>query len=413
MTDGGTTPVARLEALTSLYERHAYVSWNVAFRTALEPNAAAAAARRAFLGQVTHPDESRLSLDTARWAAEGAAPVDSRAISDPVLSAAARLAPPQRAALAVAALTDIDGPHVAEAFGIEPAVEEELRARGCEQLGTLLGVSTEEARERYADLPWAEPPTELWEGLYPELHAAVTRHARAEAIESSAPDPPRARRSIMALAATRRIPRVALVTMAALAAAGVAWAATGGGGSDGGGSGGTPGGHMGAVGDVGDPGYSSDSGDSGSAEVSGPGLSPQELDRLRREELADLERYTRQRADRALPPRKRKRAAEKVDDLVKLAQQRQRDAERRELAARMQLAREREARARERRRRQQESEERADTGPESREPAEDPRPARPDPSPKPPDRPQDEPAEDEDQAECLYDAGSGAYICPE
>src|SRR5688500_17750496 len=101
MNDTPPTPAARLEELTSLYERQAYVAWNVALRTTIAENSARNAARRAFLGQVTEQDEPRVAIDTARFAAEEAAPVDPRGVEDPVLAATARLAPVQRAALAV------------------------------------------------------------------------------------------------------------------------------------------------------------------------------------------------------------------------------------------------------------------------------------------------------------------------
>src|SRR5687768_14214743 len=135
------TPAARLEEHTSLYERRAYVAWNVALRTAMADDPAASAARRAFLAQVTDPDEPRVPLDAARFAAEAAGPVDSRDIADAVLAATARLAPAQRAALALAELAEAGSDEVARALGIEPATEQELRRRAYEQLGTLLGTS--------------------------------------------------------------------------------------------------------------------------------------------------------------------------------------------------------------------------------------------------------------------------------
>ena len=213
MSEARPTPAARLEELTSLYERQAYLVWNVALRTALAQEPARAAARRAFLGQVRAPDESRAAQDSARLAVQDAAAVDSRGIEDPVLAATARLAPVQRAVLALTVLADVSSSQVAATLGIEPRVEQQLRDRAYEQLGTLLGQSDAEARSSYADLAWVEPPEALWAGLYPELHAAVTQQARAAAQEDAPPARPDGR---VRLGVLRRLPRVALVGIALL-----------------------------------------------------------------------------------------------------------------------------------------------------------------------------------------------------
>lgn len=402
MPERQPTPAERLEQLTSLYERQAYVVWNVSRRTTLEGDRAVDAARRAFLGQVEAPDESRLAADAARLAAEQSQPVDPRALDDPTLAASAHLAPVQRAVFALSALAGGAG-----AFGLDESAEQEVRRRGLEQLATLLGVSAAEAEEAYADLPWEEPPAELWQALYPELHAAVTKEARAGQAEAAMTEPaPAPRRGWSA----PRIPRAALVPVAVLAIAGVAWAASGGGsGSDPSATSADPASPAPVLGDSGGSSYSSEPEKSGG---SAPALTAEELDQLRQEEIEDLKRFTARKEDRSLPPRQRRRAARKVGDLVKLAQARQRAAERRELALRRALARERAARMREEARGREERE-------EDQQEERSPTPA---PQPQPTEPPQDKPRdrderEDEapanDQAECLYDEGSGAYICPE
>jgi hypothetical protein len=411
MTDATNTPAQRLEQLTSLYERQAYVAWNVALRTALAEDPAADAARRAFLAQVSAPDEARVPFDAARLAAEGATPVDPRGVEDTVLAATARLAPAQRAMLALTALADASGAQVASTLGIDVAAEQELRSRAYEQLGALLGVSAGDVRAAYEDLTWAEPPQELWAALYPELHGSVTRHARTVARVEAKPTPARRR----GFPTRRGVPRVALVAVAVLAVAGVAWATTGrdGSGDDG------PGGYTPSAGEYGESGGSSFSPDTGTVDAGttdAPDLTPEELDRLRQEEVEDLKRFVRRKENKKLPRRERRQAARKVSGLVKLAQARQRAAEQRELAIRRQLAREREQRIRERARREQAETRDSDPPPRDRdEPARRDQPARHDPPPsdEPARRDDDEEDGDEARAECLYDPDSGTYICPE
>jgi DNA-directed RNA polymerase specialized sigma24 family protein len=405
MSDRQMTPTERLEALTSLYERQAYLAWNVALRTALADDRASGAARRAFLAQVTDPDEPRVACDAARFAAEGPSATDSRQIEEPVRAASARLAPAQRAVLALTTLAEASPERAGAALGIDAGAVSELARRGYEELGVLLGTSAEDARDAYADLEWAPPPEALWAELYPSLHGAVTQHARALA-QAAPPDP--------APSPRRRMPgsRLALAGVAVLAVAGVAWAASGGSDDDAGGGG--------------DPGFvalESDGSAGGSPAAAGDPpraadtvrqLSPEELDRLRREEIEDLKRFTRRKANEELPPRARRRAARKVDELVKLAQGRQRAAERRELALRRALARERQARLRERERRRREEGGR-DRDPAPREqpaPAQQPSQQTTEPRDEP-DRRDGNDDKDEAQAECLYDADSGSYICPE
>ncbi len=413
MTEGRATPAARLDELTRVYERHAYVVWNVAMRTTLDDGAAGDAARRAFAAQVPHPDEDRLPLDAARLAVDAASGVDARGVEHPVLAATAHLAAVQRTMLALAELTDLPHAEVAAKLGIESEREQQLRDGAYEQLGVLLGVAGDDARAAYGDVPWAKPPAELWQAVYPELHATVTQQRQPAAESASAPAAPirtngRATRN----RGVRRLRSGALAGIAALAIAGVAWAATGGGGDNGSGASdaGTSG-YVGLPGSEGDD-YSSDDGGQDDAGASATSLlSPEELDKLRREEIEQLKRFQQREGNEALPQRERDRAARKVSELVKLAQARQRAAERRELALRAQLAREREARARAENRRDHER---------------DDQPT-PTTEPQPTQEPRDESGQptgqkngggsggdgDSDETECLYDPDNGTYICPE
>ena len=408
MTDGRTTPAARLDELTRLYERHAYVVWNIALRTTLDDEAARAGARRAFTAQVSYPDEGRLALDAGRHAVDAAGGVDARTVEDPLLAATTHLAAVQRAVLALAELTDVPPSEVAAQLGIEVERERELRDRAYEQLGLLLGVTEADARAAYADVPWVEPPAELWQALYPELHGAVTQQAQAAA-EPAPVAAVSTDRSAARTRGRRRLRSGALAGIAALAIAGVAWAA-GGGGDDGSGASdaGTQG-YTGVPGSTDDAYSSDDAAQDESAESATSLLTPEELDKLRREEIEQLKRLTRRQADRDLPQQKRDRAARQVSELVKLAQARQRAAEERELALRRQLAREREARMRERSRRQDDQDQ-APAGepppPEEKQTDEGRQPTGDEKSGGEGDR-------DPVETECLYDPSNGTYICPE
>ena len=408
MTDARTTPAARLDELTRLYERHAYVVWNVALRTALDDGAASAAARRAFVAQVPYPDQGRLALDTARLAVDAAAGVDARGVDDPVLAATAHLAAVQRAVLALTELTDVRASEVAATLGIDSERERQLRDGAYEQLGLLLGVAGDGARAAYEDVPWVEPPAAMWQTLYPELHATVTEHAHAAAEPVPIAAVSTARRATRPRG-SRRLRSGALAGVAALAVAGVAWAATGGG--DDGSDAGTQG-YAALPGSDSDDDSSVDGAEDETGDSATSLLTPEELDRLRREEIEQLKRFTRRKENRQLPEQERDRAARKVSDLVKLARAREREAEQRELALRRQLAREREARYRDGDRR------------------DEPRDEEPSPAdePEPTQDQQDEDrqptggqkdggggGDDRDpvETECLYDPDNGTYICPE
>ena len=403
MTEGRATPAARLDELTRVYERHAYVVWNVALRTTLDEDTSGDAARRAFAAQVPHPDEGRLPLDAARLAVDAATGVDARGVEDPVLAATAHLAAVQRAVLALAELTDMPHAEVAANLGIEPEREQQLRDGAYEQLGVLLGVAGDDARAAYGDVPWAEPPAELWQAVYPELHATVTQQGQPAA----EPTPASAVRTDGRVARRRRVRSGALAGIAVLAVAGVAWAATGGGDDNGSGAD-TPG-YSGLPASDDDAYPSDDGAPEETGESATSLLSPEELDRLRREEIEQLKRLQQREGNQALPQRERDRAARKVSELVKLAQARQRAAERRELALRAQLARERQARMREKNRDQEQQPEEAPPPPADHQQTE----TQDDGARQQTGGKKDGGDRDSDQTECLYDPDNGTYICPE
>jgi hypothetical protein len=404
LTAPTATPAARLEELTSLYERQAYVAWNIALRTALTEDGAAGAVRRAFLAQVNVQDEPRVALDSARLAAEPAPSIDPSAIESPLLAATAALAAAQRAALALNVLDGASADRVGAALGIDALRAEELLRRAREELAKLLATDEESAEGAYKELPWLAPPEAVWVDLYPHLHAAVTRRARARASARAldAAARPGAGDSLRRLA---RRP-AGLLASALLVAAVVAWAVAGGGDADRAGTSGRDTRAVEASPSDSDPPGSDRRGQASTADL----LSPEELDRLRREEIEDLKRFTRRKANKRLPPRERRHAARRAGDIVKLARARQREAERRELALRRALARERQARIRERNRR------RASTSP-PRKTEETAAPTQPSPDRTTRDerrrRKDESSTRTEAEAECLYDSDSGTYICPE
>lgn len=395
-----------LQELTSLYERNAYLVYNVALRTTLEPEAADRAAGRTFLGQVNQIEERRLPTDAARFAIEGAPSIEIAAIEDPLERAVARLSPRERAALALAALTGASAANMEPALQVSEAAAESLLARATADL------ERESLKDRYFDQGWIEPPQELWAEVYRELHSAVSQAGRAAAAEDqpSVIQKPQRRR--------RRIPRavLALLLVSALGGGAAAW--QGGGDSGGSEDSETAGEAYASLEEDGTTNFGPD--DSTTSGGSGyEALSPEELDKLRKEELEDLKRYSERQNDKSLPRRQRRKAAHQADEIVDLARRRLRMAERREANLRRQLAQEREARVRERERNEQQQEDsepaQRDDGPQSYQPPEQPKPQRPErvEQADPPPVEDDSRTRAETQAECLYDEQSGTYICPE
>jgi hypothetical protein len=411
---------ARLEQLTALYERCAYLVYNVAARVAVDPGASQTAARRAVLAQVADTEEERLAADVARLGIEEAVAVDPRALGEPVLSANARLSPPERAVLALWLLAEASDELAGSALGLDTPAVEELRGRALQNLATLLRVDAAQAEASYRELPWAEPPPELWQALYPELHGAVSQNTRAveaQQVRDSAPKRSRRQRAGGLLRPLRRLPGWMAILVLLLAAGGVAMAARGGDDSSGGSDDSSSAYDYGSSGSD----FASDAsgdtlGDSGSTDEGGgyDALTPEELDKLRKDELEDLKRYSKEQADKRLSPSARRNAGRRAGDLVKLARRRERAAAKRELALRRQLVRERAARIRERRQAARER--------DSNHGQDQPGDPQPQPQPQPDDQrpddqqPDDPPADDGSDgtsAECLYDEQSGNYICPE
>lgn len=413
-----TDPAARVHERTRLqtaaYERHAYLVYNLALRTACDRGAAAQAAERAFvtvLGRLD-PDEEvvRVAVRTALEAAPEQPQLD--AAGDPaaarLLRATAGLPPVQRAALALEGLCRLDAAGVAAALALTPEPAETLLRAARAGAATRLGVAPDEVPGAYAEWLWAPPPDELWRRIWPRLHAApesadpaaaATRVVRAPRRRRRVPRPPR--RAVLVL----------LLLGAAVAGGYAAFA-----GSPSEDRSGPP-----AAAPVPAPAADEPAGtppadprdpdasvadigpnpDAGGPVPKAEPLSPEALDKLRTGELKALSQYQKQQADTSLPADERAEARREIARIQRLAERRIAAAERREKALRAELARERAARRQEAAARAREQE---------RDQARE-RPARPRRQERREEAPAAPPPSDEESG-CLFNEDDGSYVCP-
>jgi hypothetical protein len=175
-------------AFARFYEQNAYLVYNLALRITCERDKATQAAGDAFLSQTgpsagslpTAVVSRALALASQQPTANGAGDEES----ERMLAATATLAPPQRAILALVSLATPDeagsahaaGPaHAAAAMGLTEQVAEGLLQRTWEGLAKTIGGGVAAAQERYEAWLWAQPPAELWEGLYPSFVKSIER----------------------------------------------------------------------------------------------------------------------------------------------------------------------------------------------------------------------------------------------
>jgi hypothetical protein len=167
--------------LASLYEQYAYRVYNLALRITCEPDRAARAVERAFLNHVTRrrPEDALIPTTVAvalseapeRPSPHGAGDEEAEAM----LAATATLRPPERAALALVALTEADAAAVARAMGIEVDAADRLVQRAWAGLSEALGGA--DAQAATAAWLWAEPQNQIWERMYPELYRGLQQEA--------------------------------------------------------------------------------------------------------------------------------------------------------------------------------------------------------------------------------------------
>jgi hypothetical protein len=327
-----------------LYERHAYLVYNLALRTTCEPAAALAASERAFLAQLGKDEsEDRLAADAIEAALSMARlkPRPGGAGAEPeeaLLSLTAGvLDPRERALLVLAGLRGLEPAEAARPLHLAPVAAAELVDDAYAKLATAGEQSKDEARDAYAAWLWAVPPPALWEGIYPKFYRAAERRLRQAPADEQpttklAPVRTRPRRRLTGL-------RFALALALPPVVAGGALAYT----QLSGGSGtpktaAAPAALAPTSGRLSEPidtpatvDTEADAGteDATQATTGKKPLTARQLDQLRRNELRALQRYSWREADRRLTQAQRDYAARKVGLLRELAERRL-DAARRE-----------------------------------------------------------------------------------
>jgi hypothetical protein len=420
----------RTHAFTRFYERHAYLVYNLTLRATCEEPRAKAATERAFLERAFADDSDDALVGAAVAAALGEAPRKPQPVgggsaeSEALLAATATLQPAERTALALSALWGADAEKVGAALGIGGQQATQLLDAAWTGLTARLHGGLDAVKASYADWLWANPPDDLWEGIFRGFAQALERSFKQEAAAASAPaaadgatpKPSKGRRSRKASRPKRRLrlpkrARIAIVVGAPLILAGAVLGVTQLSAEE------TPQDPT-TVAPVSpsDPGYGeimgeddeavTSSGEDGDKDEDGSDprkrkpLTASELDKLRMKELKELQLYSKRETDRRLTQEQRDYARKRVGALRDLAQRRL-AAERREkaLARRERELARREARAGREPRREREPERREE--------------ARPPPTSRPERKDDDESrTQSEADKECLYDADAGTYICP-
>ncbi|MDX6651016.1 MAG: hypothetical protein QOJ97_2967 [Solirubrobacteraceae bacterium] len=414
----------RVRAFTAFYEQHAYLAYNLALRITCSPEAAGSAVQRGFLRQVEDRPAGLVAATAEAALQEAPAAPDVSAAGDPdaqtLLAAISKLAPAERAALALADLAHAGPDGIGEALGVPREQAANLLERSREAFATALGLSRTQGDEAARDWMWAAPPGEIWEELYPRFHRTVERRLRRGSVDEhtlilkpeSAAAPASAGRAAKRRLKRRsrkpsrrrwsRRPRWSIVLPAALlllaGGAGAATQLTGAGAT----------GNSPAVSDqaAGSPG-STDPVPTGPATGSDGSVTPHKpltaalLDKLRLRELRQLGIYGRRQADASLPARQRLAASRRIAALERAAQQRLLAQQKRDAALRDRQARQR-------------AQTQAPPPPPSSSAPQ--RPASPSPRTQTPQNQSTTPAPPANRQEadknCLMDENTGQYICP-
>jgi hypothetical protein len=424
------TPQERAAQFTRLYESRAYLVYNVALRITCEHKTALAAAETAFLRQAVPGTDEASLLPAAVAAATGQAarkpkPSGVGESELPLLHAAASLPAPERAALALTIMADLPIDETGAILQLGHDAAADLVGRATEGFAAAAGIDAGALYDLYVEWGWADPPSELWERVYPAFRRAIDDAPAGVAAQTPAAAP-RGGRGIR-----RRLVTTGTVVIAGVAAAAIMMATQGGSsnGADNTAS---------TASLLPPPAESAPADPVALPEASGTGandpvaavqakphkpLNAKELDQLRLNELAALRNYESRQSDKRLSRAQRNYAASKVNALRELARQRaevKRHAK--ELASRERaLAR---AQDRIRRERVRNSAKPAKQQHQADAPAADSKadtaPAQPQAKP-PASQPSSSSGGGGDgsapathqQDECVQDAGSGTYICPE
>jgi hypothetical protein len=174
----------RTREFTALYEQQAYPVYNLALRITCEREQAMVAAERAFLSQApangSGPD---LAAATVAMALSCAA--DDPSVSgaggpeaQEMLAAAAKLPPPERAALALAGIDGADPARIGKTMSLSEEVAAQLLDQALSDFTQTRERSIDDAQADLEGWLWAEPPVDLWENLYPRFYRAAEQHGR-------------------------------------------------------------------------------------------------------------------------------------------------------------------------------------------------------------------------------------------
>jgi hypothetical protein len=410
----------RAKRLVELYEREAYTIYNLSLRTTADPPAAGRVTETAFLRYIAStataadsdsPAEQRKGLLKEAVAAALAEAPGRPAKEKPkrgsdderLLRANAALPGPERASVALISIGETGASAIAAATETTPKAATALAKQARQSFADRAGIPVGKLTASLRDWPWAEPPAEVWESLYPqaerllaEIEAPAAKRRKA-AGSKQAPTPlaSRALRGPGLAGLRARLSgtagiwafRAGVLAVVLLPAAIVAMT----------GSGGNPSTSV-ALSAAGD-GSATASAGSGAGTTEGgstyDALSPKELDQLRLQELDDLRRYSRAQADKSLSAGERSDAEQQALELLALARERLAEAERREQQA---AAREDDAKS-------------------EGKPAPEPPPTtvtQPAPGKKKKKKGKRKPPPPSGSIDdCLFDEESGTYICPE
>lgn len=433
VTEAPMTAEEQAAAFTRLYEARAYLIYNVALRITCERKTAMSAAETAFLRQAEPgADEAALLPATVSAALGHAArkpkPNGVGEAELPLLRAAATLAPPERAVLALAVMADVATDELGAVLDVGAEQGAQLLERALAGFGEAAGLDAGAVYDAYVEWGWAEPPAELWERVYPQFRRAAERAVATSADEATQiSKPERAKRRGARLRAGWRRLLVAFVATGATAAgliailgpsqpdAGVA-SPTAVSAAAPASVANVPASEPAAIPEASSQGEPQDPVEAVKSKFHKP-LTPQELDQLRLKELEALRNYQRRETDKRLTEAQRNYAANKVAAIRALARERaqvQRDAKR---VARRERALERE-RARMEAQRRREAQQKAHQEQGSTQTAQ--------PRPQPQqsssgsqggkssgDNGDSPPTSTQAEETCVQDQDTGAYICPQ
>ena len=365
MTEALSTPTdmtallqAETRSLAAVYEREAYLVYNLALRSCCDEGAAERAAERGVLAAMDDGGDHDAVVRHVAHASLAEAPA-APAPQDEMLRSCAALRPAERAALALETLAELDVAAIAATLDVSDDVAAGLLERAHAQLPD----------DALAGWLWAAPPGPLWERIYSARYRTV--EARLRQAEQEQQQPTVAMTVPVAEpTAAAEVPRTGPSPLAragrwlggtlAVAAIGIAATQL----AAGAGAGGSSTSPSGASGDgvavaaappstaTPDPTVTAASTTAPAGEIAAPGVKPArpltaaELDHLRMAELDHLRLYAKRQADKALSPQERLQAAREIERIRRVALRRLGASARREERLRQELAKAR-AKARE------------------------------------------------------------------